>query len=128
MQMHKACTVLILDDEPLLRASLVDLFIDIGCKARAFGTAGEALSSLKATPYDLAVVDMRLPDMDGEAFIHHAYAIQPSLRFVVHTGSLECQGIRDLGPDGPRIEAVLHKPLMEMQPLIDIINNLPGKA
>ncbi len=120
-------SVLILDDEASLRLSLVDFFIDIGWQVEECKSAKEALDILNTRFFDLVIVDIRLPDMDGETFMHHAHALHPSLRFVVHTGSLEYQSSSSPTPDGPNIEAVIHKPVIDMQPFLDIINRISIK-
>ncbi len=62
--LHKR--VLIVDDDSALRQSLAEQLqlheeLDIG----EAGTGGEALERVKAQRYDLILLDVRLPDMDG---------------------------------------------------------------
>lgn len=116
--------ILVLDDEELIREGLVDYFDDLGCTATGCGTGEEGLAALRAQRFALAVVDVRLPDMDGNTFMVEALLVQPDLRFIVHTGSLEYQeSTAQSGIAG--LEAVLVKPVMDMGLFADVLNRLP---
>jgi DNA-binding NtrC family response regulator len=82
-------SVLILDDEKVIRESLVDFFTDCGWIVRSSETAEEALEILDSFDADGAIVDMRLPGMDGNSFIIKAHAIKQDLVFAIVTGSPE---------------------------------------
>ena len=58
-------TLLIVDDEPGIRESLVDHFEGRGLRVLAAATGGEALTQAAANLVDVALVDRRLPDMSG---------------------------------------------------------------
>ena len=58
-------TLLIVDDEPGLRESLVDHFEGRGMRVLATATGGEALTQVAANLVDVMLVDQRLPDMSG---------------------------------------------------------------
>ncbi|WP_422447762.1 sigma-54-dependent transcriptional regulator [Thermoanaerobacterium sp. DL9XJH110] len=57
--------ILIVDDEPTICSALKISLEDDGYKVQAALSASEALSCLKSFPPDVAVVDLRLSDMDG---------------------------------------------------------------
>lgn len=53
-------------------------------------TSGEqALDIIRSHRIDEAVVDIRLPGMDGNTFMIEARKILPDIKFVVHTGSAD---------------------------------------
>jgi len=56
--------VLVVDDEPGLRQSLGLLLADAG-----YDVAAKALARALAEPFDLVLCDVRMPDMDGLAFL-----------------------------------------------------------
>ncbi|MCP4753023.1 MAG: response regulator [Proteobacteria bacterium] len=80
-------TVLILDDDEAIRRSLVDHFEDRDWRALPAETAEDALKMLEYEDPDGAIVDIRLPGMDGNAFILQAHRLKPEMAFVIATGS-----------------------------------------
>ena len=61
--------VLVVDDEPGLRHSLGLLLTDAGYDVTAEGTGSRALERARAEAFDLILCDVRMPDMDGLAFL-----------------------------------------------------------
>jgi len=58
-------TILIIEDEKLMRVTLEDALRTAGYEVVSFETGTEALHSLKSSPADVVVTDVRLPDIDG---------------------------------------------------------------
>ncbi len=61
--------VLVVDDEPGLRQSLGLLLADAGYDVAAEGDAARALERALAEPFDLVLCDVRMPGLDGLAFL-----------------------------------------------------------
>src|SRR6266481_9793013 len=61
--------VLIVDDEPGLRQSLGLLLADAGYGVAAEGNGARALDRARAESFDVVLCDVRMPDMDGLAFL-----------------------------------------------------------
>ncbi len=61
--------VLIVDDEPGLRQSLGLLLADAGYEVAAESDGKRALERALAEPFDLVLSDVRMPEMDGLAFL-----------------------------------------------------------
>ena len=80
-------TLLILDDEKLVRESLAYYFEDHGWRVLLADTGEQALELLDHESPDCAVVDIRLPGMNGSQFIRKAHDILPRMGFVICTGS-----------------------------------------
>ena len=57
--------ILLIDDEASIRRSVVPLLRSRGYEVEAASTAREALSSVAGQPFDLIILDLGLPDMDG---------------------------------------------------------------
>lgn len=80
-------TLLILDDEPIIRQSLVDYFEDQEWNTLEAESAETALTLLKNHEVTAAIVDIRLPGLDGNEFIRRAVHLCPRMGFVICTGS-----------------------------------------
>jgi CheY-like chemotaxis protein len=64
--------MLVVDDNQTNRRILREMLAAEGVKVDEAGTAGEGLEAIRhavqrKTPYDLAILDMQMPDMDGFA-------------------------------------------------------------
>ncbi len=59
-------TILIIDDEPVIRDVLHTVLGKQGFKIREAGTGGEGLEQLAKEPVDLLLLDLMLPDRPGE--------------------------------------------------------------
>jgi DNA-binding response OmpR family regulator len=57
--------ILCVDDDEDSRVMLTALLTLALIEAKAVGTAAQALSSIRAEPFDLYLLDSRLPDADG---------------------------------------------------------------
>ena len=58
-------TIVLVDDDRNILTSVTVLLEAEGFKVRAFSDGVEALKSLSADPADLAVLDIKMPRMDG---------------------------------------------------------------
>ncbi len=91
---------LILDDEESIRRSIAAFMEDEGYIVFQASTGEDALEVVKNHAINEAVVDIRLPGMDGDTFIIEARKILPDIRFVIHTGSSEyvpSEGVKSCG-------------------------------
>jgi len=61
--------LLIIEDDTELRSALQTLLTQRGYRVEAVARAREGITALLATEYDLAIVDLALPDGDGLALI-----------------------------------------------------------
>lgn len=78
---------LILDDEESIRQSIAAYMEDEGYIVFQAGSGEQALEMVRKNSIDEAVVDIRLPGIDGNVFMIEAKKIRPEIKFVVHTGS-----------------------------------------
>jgi CheY-like chemotaxis protein len=117
--------VLIVDDEALIASSLKVFLDDEGIEALSAGSGEEALEILKISGrFDVCVMDMRLPGMDGNDAIRKISADYPEIRFIVHTGSVNYSVPADLKPLGIQACHLFNKPLSDMTPIADEIRKL----
>ena len=61
----KGQSVLIIDDEPLMRLSMVDALSAVGYEVRDASMGDEGIGLLHERRFDLVVTDLRMPGSDG---------------------------------------------------------------
>ena len=72
--------VLVVDDEPAICQALAIAFKRAGCDTATAESGDAALALLRSQHVDAMVLDLRIPDMRGDAVFHLATALQPHLR------------------------------------------------
>ena len=78
-------TIIVVDDEPAIVRMCVQVLQSKGHTVHGFTRADEALSYLTAQTADLVVVDYKMPELDGLAFIQRAWELRPGVRVVMIT-------------------------------------------
>jgi len=97
---NRPTKILLVDDEKSLLNNLVRFFEDEGYCVLIANNGEEALDILSKEQVDGAIVDMRLPGIDGNEVILQAHRMQPKIKFIIHTGSTNYFlpiALRDLG-------------------------------
>jgi signal transduction histidine kinase/response regulator of citrate/malate metabolism len=87
--------ILIVEDNEAQRRLLRDIIAEEGFDAEAFETAGLALAHAGPDEFAVAVVDLRLPDMDGTEVVRRLHERDPAIRIIVHTGFGTFESARD---------------------------------
>jgi|GEM_PF-3262013 len=77
---------LIIDDDPSPRALMERLINSAGHRSRSVSSGPEAIAALTNDRYDVALVDLEMPGMDGAATIESLRAVAPELRVLVVSG------------------------------------------
>lgn len=110
--------VLIVDDEEMIRENLKAYLEDEGWRVAAFEAVAPALRWLReGTLCQICIMDMRLPDMDGNTAIRALHQMYPEMEFLIHTGSSSYSLPDDLRAMGLDDDRVYQKPLNDMAPL-----------
>jgi len=78
--------ILIVDDETVVRDSLGKWFSSEGYQARPVASAREALESITDTEYDVALIDIKMPGMDGMELQSRLREADPDLSVIIMTG------------------------------------------
>ena len=73
------CRALVVDDEPHLVELVRECLEQEGFEVDGAGTAGQALDMIRRGQYDLMLLDIMLPDMDGIMAHDRVRAIDPEL-------------------------------------------------
>ncbi len=77
--------ILIIDDEAAIRESLETLLEIEGYTVASAGTGEEGLARIGEKPYDLALLDLALPGMDGHEVLREIRARSPQLPVIMIT-------------------------------------------
>ena len=77
--------VLIVDDEETISWALARLAADEGYSAAVAASAEEAISLARRQPFELIMLDVRLPAMSGLSAMHELKQLQPQTPIVVMT-------------------------------------------
>src|SRR5207247_10947368 len=85
---QSAPRVLIVDDEPEIRAFMSDALDIFGYQVGAAGNAAEAFALVARTRFDLGMSDLRLPWWTGRDFVSRAGSRDPTLRLIMVAGSV----------------------------------------
>jgi len=78
--------ILIVDDELVVRDSLGKWFTSEGYTARPAGSGREALEVLGQASFDLALLDIKMPGMDGIELQARLKEADPDLSVIIMTG------------------------------------------
>lgn len=79
--------VLCVDDDEDSRVMLTELLKLALIEAKAVGSGAEALSSVQAEPFDLYMLDSRLPDVDGFELCRRLRAIDRNTPILFFSGA-----------------------------------------
>jgi DNA-binding NtrC family response regulator len=79
-------SVLIVDDDSDVRRMLSSVLEDGGYSVEAVDNGRDAIKTCGRLPFDVALVDINLPDVKGTALLHELKRIQPRMVNVIITG------------------------------------------
>jgi len=79
-------TILVIEDDPLVRESLFEILGLEGYNVQVAGDGKEGLDKLSSRRFDLALVDLRLPDASGIDVLKKAKERFPDLDIIMMTG------------------------------------------
>lgn len=83
--MEEVC-ILVVDDDPVTQATLVDLFEEMGYGVETASTGQEALRKIEEQFYNIALLDIRLPDMEGTELLTCIRRLYPATYCIISTG------------------------------------------
>lgn len=117
------CRVLVVDDEPGMRETLVDILETVGYDVSAAGDGEQALEAVREGDVDVVVMDVQMPNRDGVSALEQlrppppmvimmtAYALEERLKSAVDANAF----------------AILHKPFAVGR-LLSLIASVAGNA
>jgi DNA-binding response OmpR family regulator len=116
--------ILVVDDQPDITITLkIGLEEDGGFDVDAFTDPEQALSSFKPDLYDLVLVDIKMPKMDGFVFYERLKTVEPDVKVCFLTaGEMYREEIREVKHSTLNKDLFLQKPI-STDDLIREINN-----
>ncbi len=114
-----AFTILCVDDEPNILSALRRLFRPQGYAVRVANGGVEGLAVLDAEQVDLIISDMRMPGMDGAAFLAEARKRQPDAVRLLLTGYADMGSTID-AINGGQIARYISKPWNDQDVLLTV--------
>ena len=78
--------VLVVEDDSLVRALAVDFLSELGLAAEEAGSAAEALNKIADPDINALVIDVGLPDQDGDAIAVGLRQSHPHLPIIIASG------------------------------------------
>lgn len=118
----KVKSVLILDDESAIKENL-NLFLEAnGFHSSAYNCAESALEAIKAgNTFDIGIIDIRLPGINGEDFIMESIKLLPDMKFIIHTGSIDFELKQTLTTLGITEADIFKKPVVRIKDMVSRI-------
>ena len=121
---RKQYRILVVDDEDSVRLSLMAYLEDVGYDTYTAQSAEDALVLMESVEINLAIIDIRLPGMNGNTLINEIHKRYPHTKFLIHTGSVFYNLPLELSNIGIRKEDILIKPINDMQILVHAIESV----
>ena len=84
--MNKDARILVVDDDENIRKVEVAILEDQNYTVESVGTAKEAIEKSKRKFYNVALIDIRLPDMEGIELLTKFRETTPKIRKIIVTG------------------------------------------
>jgi YesN/AraC family two-component response regulator len=100
--MRSPITILVVDDEPMVRNILEQLLQRKGYNIKGVSGAKEALEYIKSNKVDLVVSDIAMPEMDGLELLQVLKRTFPNIGVVMMTGYGDAYSVKEalsLGAD-----------------------------
>ena len=84
--MKATANILIVDDEEVVRRSFSSALTGAQCRAEAANDGNEALAAMERKPYDVVLLDLRMPGPDGMSVLKSMKERWPESEVVIVTG------------------------------------------
>lgn len=84
--MDKPARILVVDDDENIRESLKTILSDEGYNVDLATNGKEAIRKTESTAYNIALIDIRLPDMEGIELLTRIKDTVPKVRKIIVTG------------------------------------------
>lgn len=117
--------IMIVDDEPSIREMACEALQVFGYKTVSFGKAGKAIDHYRKQhgAIDLVILDLSMPEMNGDDCFRAMKAINPAIRAIVSSGHAMDHEIGTLLAEG--VSAFLPKPF-DLDKLSDTVRMALG--
>ena len=86
MKDDKPIRVLVVDDERRFRHTISATLAKRGFEVKAVGRGGDAIKEVWREEFDVVVLDIKMPGMNGHEALRHIKAIRPNVQVIMLTG------------------------------------------
>ena len=114
-----AAKVLVVDDEPAIRALVSKIVERAGFHVECARDGAEAIEKIENGTYDVLVVDLMMPNVDGYALIDHVAQLPRPRPAVIVISAGDSAAFRRL--DGSLVHSIVRKPF-DIDALGDLIS------
>ena len=123
---HRPIKILAIDDEPIIRDSIASYLEDSGFKVLQAGDGKQGLALFREQTPDLILLDLRMPEMDGLAFLETLQQEASDIPVIVVSGT----GVLQDAIEALRAGAhdFVTKPILDMAVLEHAIQNALERA
>ncbi|MCW4005802.1 MAG: response regulator [Candidatus Bathyarchaeota archaeon] len=84
--MNKPARILVIDDDENIRKVVLAILKDNGYEVDTADSGSQAIAKTEKNSYDLMLVDIRLPDMEGTELLSKVHDTTPKIRKIMVTG------------------------------------------
>jgi DNA-binding response OmpR family regulator len=84
--------LLVVDDDSLITSTFEAILRSEGYDVVTAEDGRQALELVRQAPFDLVLLDLLLPDMDGWTILQHLREIRPSSRVVILCADVDAEG------------------------------------
>ena len=84
--MGETARILVIDDDENIRSVLTAILEDEGYIVESVGTAKKGIETSEKSFFNLALIDVRLPDMEGIELLAKMRSTKPKMRKIIVTG------------------------------------------
>jgi DNA-binding NtrC family response regulator len=86
VRMEKTSRILIIDDDETIRKVVETILRDEGYTVETADTGKKAIEKSEETFFNMALIDVRLPDMEGIELLTKLHDTKPKMRKIIITG------------------------------------------
>lgn len=114
-------SILVVDDSVGVRTMLSSVLYDDGYVVETVETGKKAVKSCRKSPFDVALIDVELPDMKGTELLNRLRKLHPKMIRIIITGYPTLEGA--MKAVNERAHAYMLKPF-EVTELLELIKKL----
>lgn len=118
--------ILIVDDAGEVVVLCVNMLQALGYSVRGASQGSAALEIIRQEPFDLVIIDYRMPEMNGFEVFEQAREIRPGMAFMLLTGHGTSDVVEDATDMG--FAAILLKPFTREQLRTAVAQALAGRS
>jgi len=111
--------ILIIDDDKLVLSTFKQILELEGYTVDTAETGREAVEKLDASFYNLALIDIRLPDMEGTQFLTAVRDTIPKMVKIIVTGYPSLENAKEAVNKGA--DGYIVKPILDMNTLLNTV-------